>query len=151
MMLLASMLRGIKQEKLIIHPWISKRFRFFYTPQPWTLALIDRINDMPSLHTLKDWWDKSNVTWFLRGQTSEKNCQWKKSRLSLFILDNRKWRPFHLKNDNVEIWVEVIIVTFFYAVATVDVLMSNSNDVNLAKTRYVRFEWLWNCRLVLIE
>ena len=32
-------------------------------------------------------------------------------------------------------WVEVIIVTFFYAVATVDVLMSNSNDVNLAKTR----------------
>ena len=151
MMLLASMLRGIKQKKWIIHPWISKRFRFFYTPQRWTLALIDRINDMPSLHTLKDWWDKSNVTWSLRGQTSETNCQWKKSRLSLFILNNRKWRPFHLKNDNVKIWVEVIIVTFFYAVATVDVLMSNSNDVNLVKTRYVRFKWLWNRRLVSIE
>ena len=27
---------------------------------------------------------------FLRRQTSIKNCQWKKSRLSLFILDNRK-------------------------------------------------------------
>ena len=106
------MLRGIKQKKWMIHPWISKRFRFFYTPQPWTLALIDRINDMPPLHTLKDWWDKSNVTWSLRGQASEKNCQWKKSRLSLFILDNRKWRPFHLKNDllqpirsTTQIWV----------------------------------------------
>ena len=105
----------------------------------------------PSLHALRDWWDKSNVTWFLRGQTSEKNCQWKKSRLSLFILDNRKWRPFHLKDDNVKIWVEVIIVTFLYAVATVDVLMANSNDVNLAKTRYVRFARLWSRCLVLIE
>ena len=26
----------------------------------------------PSLHTLKDWWDKSNVTWFLRGQITDK-------------------------------------------------------------------------------
>ena len=33
--------------------------------------------------------------------------------------------------------VEVIIDTFLYAVATVDVLMVKSNDVNLAKTRYV--------------
>ena len=33
-------------------------------------------------------------------------------------------------------WVELIIVTFLYAVATVDVLMANSNDVNLAKTRH---------------
>ena len=105
----------------------------------------------PSLHALKDWWDKSNVTWFFRGQTSENNCQWKKSRLSLFILDNRKWRPFHLKDDNVKIWVEVSIVTSLCAVAIVDVLMANSNDVNRAKTRYVGFAWPWNRRLVLIE
>ena len=79
------------------------------------------------------------------------NCQWKKSRLSLFILDNGKWRPFHLRDDNVKIWVEVIIVTFLYVVATVDVLMADSNDVNLAKTRYVRFARLWSRCLVLIE
>ena len=41
----------------------------------------------------------------------------------------------HLKYDNVKIWVEVIIVTFLYVVPTVDILMANSNDVNL----YVRF------------
>ena len=63
----------------------------------------------------------------------------KKSRLSLLILDNRKCCSNHLKGDNVKIWVEVIIVTFLYAVAIVDVLMVNSNDVNLAKTRYVHF------------
>ena len=35
--------------------------------------------------------------------------------------------------------MELIIVTFLYALASVDVLMANSNDVNLAKTRYVQF------------
>ena len=64
---------------------------------------------------------------------------WKKSQLSLFILDNRKRRPFHLKDDNVKIWVVVIIVTFLCAVATLDVLMANCNDVNLAIPRYAHF------------
>ena len=36
------------------------------------------------------------------------------------------WKQKHM------ILVEVIIVTFLYAVATVDVLMANSNDANLA-------------------
>ena len=31
-------------------------------------------------------------------------------------------KTFHLKDNNVEIWMEVIIVTFLYAVETVDVL-----------------------------
>ena len=35
------------------------------------------------------------------------------------------------------IWVEVIIVTFLYALATVDVLMANSNDEIL---EHVHFE-----------
>ena len=100
---------------------------------------------------LKDWWDKSNVTQFLRGQAKKKNRQWKKSRWSLFILDYRKWWHFNFENDNVKVWVEVIIITFLYAVATVDVLMANSHDVNLAKTRYAHFAWTWNRRLVLIE
>lgn len=70
----------------------------------------------PSLHALKDWWDKSNVTWFLRegegGKQLKKSantrnrCQFRtqssalvfwspkdsgheiESRSSLFILDN---------------------------------------------------------------
>ena len=37
----------------------------------------------------------------------------------------------HLKHDNVKIWAKVIIVTFFYAIATVDVVMAISNDVIL--------------------
>ena len=57
------------------------------------------------------------------------------------ILDNKKWRRFHFKDDDVKMWVEVIIVTFLYSLATVDILMSNSDDVNLA---HVHFEWLWN-------
>ena len=66
----------------------------------------------PSLNALKAWWDKkNNVTWFLRGQISGKICQCKKLRSSLLILDNRKWRIFYLKDDNVKPWVEVIIVT----------------------------------------
>ena len=43
------------------------------------------------------------------------------------------------KGNDVKIWVEVIIVPFLYAVATADVLMPKSNDVNLAKTQYVHF------------
>ena len=84
------------------------------------------------IHDTRQPWGRG--CWFLRKQTSEKHCQWKKLRLSLFILDNRKWRPFHLKDDNVKIWVEVIIVTLQYAVATANIPMSNSNDVNLANT-----------------
>ena len=52
---------------------------------------IDLIHDTRHLCTRKDWWDKSNVTWFVRGQASDKRCQCKKSRASLFILDNRIW------------------------------------------------------------
>ena len=43
-----------------------------------------------SLHEHEDWWDQCNVTWFLRRQTSDKICQYKKSRLYVFIFDNRK-------------------------------------------------------------
>ena len=54
----------------------------------------------------------------------------KKSWLSLSILNNRKLRTFHLKDDNGKLWVEVIIVTLLDAEATVNVLIAN-NDVNL--------------------
>ena len=64
----------------------------------------------PSLHAHKDWWDKCNATWFLRAQTSDKICQYKKSRLCLFILDNRKRRMFYLKDNNGKLWVDEIVV-----------------------------------------
>ena len=57
---------------------------------------------------------------------------------------------FHNKNDNSKLWVEVIIVTSVDAVATVDVLTANNNDVNLVETRNVLFVRLLNRRLVLI-
>ena len=58
---------------------------------------------------------------FSGGKQVKKKSQCKKSRSSLFILDNRKWRTFHLKDDNGKLWLEVIIVTSFDAIATVDV------------------------------
>ena len=72
----------------------------------------------PFLHALKDQWNKSNVTWFLKGQTSDKICQNKQSRSSLFIVDIRKWRPYYLKDDKDKLWMEMIIVTCMDAVAT---------------------------------
>ena len=86
------------------------------------------------LHAHKDWWDKCNVTWFLRAQTSDKICQYKKSRLCLFILDNRKRRTFYLKDNNGKLWVDAIVVIFFIAVGTVDILTAGNNDVKLVKT-----------------
>ena len=52
-----------------------------------------------SLHALKDLCDKNNVTSFLRGQTSAKIWQCKTLWSSLFTLDNRKWKTFHLNDD----------------------------------------------------
>ena len=59
-----------------------------------------------SLHAHKDWWDKCNVTWFLRAQTSD-------------------------KDNNGKLWVDAIVVIFFIAVGTVDVLTASNNDVKL--------------------
>ena len=53
---------------------------------PFPFHLIHYSRYPPSLHVLNDWWEKSNVTWFLRGQTNDKNCQCKKSWSSLFML-----------------------------------------------------------------
>ena len=47
--------------------------------------------------------------------------------------------------------VEVTIVTSLDAVAAVDILAVNSNDVNRVKTRTVHFAWPLNRRLGLIE
>ena len=97
-------------------------------PADYRHSVIPRIQDnrpysqhLPSLLALKDWWDKSNVTWFLRGQTSYKIWQYKKSQSSLFILDNRKWTTIYryLKEINDKLWIVVFIVTFLDTVMTV--------------------------------
>ena len=55
------------------------------------LGLIDLIHNRPAIfHVLKDWWDKIDVTWFLRGQERGKIYQWKKSWSP--SLKNRKFR-----------------------------------------------------------
>ena len=58
-----------------------------------------------------------------------------KSRLYLFNLDNKKRRTFYLyKDNNGKLWVDVIVVIFFNAVGTVDVLTASNNDVKLVET-----------------
>ena len=69
------------------------------------------------------------------------NCfsfNWK-SRLCLFIVDNRKWRTFYKKDNNGKLWVESDRFFFPNAVATVDVLTASNNDVKLVETWTVHF------------
>ena len=40
--------------------------------------------------------ERKTDNWFLGGRTNDKIWQYNKSRLSLFLLDNRKWRAYHL-------------------------------------------------------
>ena len=103
----------------------------------------------PFLHALRTDGIKVLVTWFLRGQTSDKFFQYKISQPSLFILDNRKWTTFYNKDDDGKLWVEAIIFTLLDAIATVDVLAASSNDVNFVETQTVHFAWLLNRRFVL--
>ena len=93
------------------------------------------------MRALKDSSDKSDVMWFLRGQTSDKFFQYKKSRSSLFILDNRKWTNFSIKDDNGKLWEEVIIFTFLDTAATIDVLTASINDVDFFETQtYILYD-----------
>ena len=92
----------------------------------------------PSLHALKDWWDKSDVTWFSGDkQVTNSSNQCKESQSSLFILDNRKWTTFYTKvmggSDH---------CYFFNVVATADVLTASNNDVNFVETQTIHFAWL---------
>ena len=66
---------------------------------------------------------------FSRAQTS----------LTLCFLDLRKRAFFNLRDNNSKLLVEVIIVTFLHAVATVDDLRASANDVKPVETRSVQF------------
>ena len=81
---------------------------------------------------------------FTGGKTSDKFFQYKKSQSTLFILGNRKWITFYIKDDNGKLWVEVIIVIiiFFYGIATEDVIVVINNDVNFIETQRIHFAWL---------
>ena len=59
----------------------------------------------------------------------------------MFILDNRKWTNFSIKDDNGKLWEEVIIFTFLDAASTVDVLTASINDVNFFETQtYILYD-----------
>ena len=47
--------------------------------------------------------------------------------------------PRQQEDDNVKIWVEMIIVKYFFAVATVHVLMANSNDLTSCQNSICTF------------
>ena len=57
----------------------------------------------------------------------------------MFILDNRKWTTFYIKDDNGKLCLRVTIFTCLDAVATVDVLTASNNDVNFVETQTVHF------------
>ena len=78
------------------------------------------------------------------------NFAWEEFVFQASLLDCHISFFVYKKNDNGKLWVEVIIVTSLDAVATVDVLAANNNDVNLVETRNVLFVRLLNRRLVLI-
>ena len=95
------------------------------------------------LHALKDWRDKNDDTWFLRGQVSDNVCRYKKLRSSLFILNKRKWNNFSSIDASGKLWVKVIMAnTFLDAVTNADVLTASNNDVKLVDDLSCKFAWL---------
>ena len=59
-------------------------------------------------------------------------------RVCLFLTTENK-QLVNIKDDNGKLWVELIIVTFFNAVATVDVRTASNNDVNFVETQTLQF------------
>ena len=41
---------------------------------------------------------------------------------------------FYLKDNNGKLWVDAIVVIFFIALGTVDILTAGNNDVKLVET-----------------
>ena len=78
----------------------------------WWVCLIDLIHDTRNLwtHLKADGIRASHVV--SQSANKRKNCHCKKWRSSLFIIDKRKWRTFHLKDNNGKLWVKRIFVTF---------------------------------------
>ena len=68
-------------------------------------------------------------------KTSDKRCQYKKTQSSLFILDNRKFTTFYLKDNNGKLWVVSSDYSFFsgcsYLVTIDPVLTESNNDLIL--------------------
>ena len=73
-----------------------------------------------------------------RGKQVKRNCKCKKWLSSLFILDDKKYRTFHVKDDNSK-WLKMHVATFLNAAATADVLAANNNDLISVDTRAVHF------------
>lgn len=73
--------------------------------------------------------DKSNVTWFLRGQTSDKICLCKKSQLKLIVysLEMRRWI-----NSNVKCTVGQVLN--FFSVARWKILVASKCLWNFCST-----------------
>ena len=63
-----------------------------------------------------------------------KSADKKKSRSSLFIVDNIKRRTFYFKDDYGKLWVEVIIVSFLDAVVICKCsVVHEANEANIVK------------------
>ena len=94
------------------------------------LLWIDLIHDTCHLcMCFRTEWDKSNVTWFLSGQTSDKICQCKKSQLKLFILS--KWSRQWI-NSNAKCTVGRVLK--FFSVARWKILVASKYLWNFCST-----------------
>ena len=108
----------------------------------------------PSLHALKDWRGKSNVTWFLRGQTSDKIFQCTKTE-GEFV------NCRHQTNKNFLIWKMIIandyglkssFSAFLDAIASILVLQKVIMTYNLSRLElHAHFARLLNCSLARVE
>ena len=71
----------------------------------------------PSLHALLDLWDKNYVTWYFRGQTGDKICQYELSQSSLFIhplIHSKQDDDFIvMQNGHIEFWKDL----YYYCLA----------------------------------
>ena len=107
----------------------------------------------PSLHALKDKRGKSNVTWFLRGQTSDKIFQCTKTEVEFVNCRHRTNKNFLIWKMIIakRLWVEIFIFCVFGCSSEHKCPSESNNDVQLVETRTVHFARLLNRSLARVE
>ena len=103
----------------------------------------------PSLHALKDWWDKYDITWFLRGgaggeQVIKSAKNRKRGRVCLFQTTENE-QLFILKTITENYGWKWSLLLFWMS-SNRKYSHTSKNYVKLVETRTVHFAWLLNRR-----
>ena len=100
--------------------------------------VIGIICGVPAIFPRVDWWDKSNVTWFLMGQTSDKIRQYKNHGRVCLLKTTENEELFILKTMLLTNYgCKWSLLLFLDGIATVGVLAESNVYVKLDKTRSV--------------